>query len=352
MVAYGYREWCTMNRLFFVRAFLACAMIYGSSLALGNEWDPVFRGDQGIEPVSLTNLKNNSAVDLRASVFNVLVSRNTRPRSGYDCDRGNDPVNRYPFAIEDVKSIRIQGGLFKGNIPLKSDWQYTYCNSTGIRLENVQNALVSAPRMDRLWDAIRLDNRSQGFQISNAWLTNTRDDCVENDHLMSGRITNSLFDGCFVGISLAPPNSAPNRRATVELDGVLLRLEAYDYKGTVRHGLPFKLRGKPPKLTIRNSVFAAEYANVIGMEYVETVWSSVESCSNNVFLWLGDGKPPKFYGLLPDCFQVMYGPGARTVWERVRENWINCNGRMDRLTSDPTPLQSRCVKDVMSEFRK
>ena len=176
--------------------------------------------------------------------------------------------------------------------------------------------------MDRLWDAFRIGKRSQGFEIRNAWVTNTRDDCVENDFLMSGKITNRLFDGCFVGISLAP-RGKPDRRAEIEMDRVLLRLKAYDYKGKVRHGLPFKLRGKPPKLTIRNSVFAAENGNIIGAPYVETLWKSVERCSNNVFLWLGEGEPPAFYGLLPDCFQVVSGSTATAVWNRVRENWIN-----------------------------
>src|SRR5207249_8516892 len=37
-----------------------------------------------------------------------------------------------------------------------------------------------------------------------AWLTYVRDDCVENDHVQPGLIDDSLFDGCYVGISERP----------------------------------------------------------------------------------------------------------------------------------------------------
>jgi hypothetical protein len=39
------------------------------------------------------------------------------------------------------------------------------------------------------------------------WGEYVRDDCIENDHLHSGRVYDSLFDGCYTGISTRPSSS-------------------------------------------------------------------------------------------------------------------------------------------------
>ena len=43
--------------------------------------------------------------------------------------------------------------------------------------------------------------------VEHNWGEYVRDDCIENDHLLSGRVYDSLFDGCYTGISTRPSSS-------------------------------------------------------------------------------------------------------------------------------------------------
>ena len=52
-----------------------------------------------------------------------------------------------------------------------------------------------------------------GFVLRNAYISNVRDDCVENDVLSGGLIEDSLFDGCYMGLSVDPARSCARRRS-------------------------------------------------------------------------------------------------------------------------------------------
>ena len=97
-----------MKNMFLTSLVVAVAILSVPSNAQESDQEP-FRGNQGLEPVLLEDLGSNPDVDLRASVFNVSISRNTRPRNGYDCERVDDPINRYPFAIEGAKGAKVYG---------------------------------------------------------------------------------------------------------------------------------------------------------------------------------------------------------------------------------------------------
>lgn len=296
------------------------------------------------EPLRLENLARGSELDLNGSVFTFATSRNPHPVRGRDCEVGNGAVNRYPLGIEDSREIRVTGGVFRGLVSLASDWEWTYCNSAALRVENSPNVVISNQRIDRAWDAIRIDRGTRNFVIQNVWVTDTRDDCVENDELMPGKIRNALFDGCFSGLSVAP-TARVKRGALIEFDNVLLRMQEFRYKGKSRHVLPVKLDGRTARFRITNSVFAVETRDPIGGQHANALWTSIEECSGNLLLWLGEGSLPPEFSRLPRCFQVIRGQKAREIWQARKAEWINCYGTRNRLSSDPTPRPSECPRD-------
>lgn len=296
------------------------------------------------EPLRLENLARGSKLDLNGSVFTFAISRNPHPVKGRDCEIGNRAVNRYPLGIEDSRDVRVTGGVFRGLVSLASDWEWTYCNSAALRIEDSPGVVISGQRIDRAWDAIRIDGGTRNFTIENVWVTDTRDDCVENDELMPGTIRNSLFDGCFSGFSVAPTGRV-ERGARIEIDNVLLRLQEFRYKDERRHVMPIKMDGRTARFRITNSIFAVESRDPIGAQHAGALWSSIEDCSGNLLLWLGDGKPPREFSRLPDCFEFVGGQKARDIWNARKIEWINCYGTRNRLSSDPSPRPEECPRE-------
>jgi len=165
---------------------------------------------------------------------------------------------------------------------------------------------------------------TDGFEwvVQHSWAAYVRDDCVENDHLHSGRIYDCLFDGCYTGISTRPSSSdssSDGAGEVVELDRVLLRIQAmpYPYEWETKsgvidengdpyagdgipygHGNLFKLdsdTSRNPHFVIENSVFlATHYTTDAKLDFPPE--SLVDGCENNTIIWLGPGVFP---GRLP-----------------------------------------------------
>ena len=125
-------------------------------------------------------------------------------------------------------------------------------------------------------DGIRPSNTYNNWTVQHVWLDYIRDDCIENDHIYSGKVYDSLFDGCYTGISVRPSSSGKGegQGQTVTVDKVLLRMEPmpYPYKWDTKddptitvsgyenipfgYGKVFKMdKGNEPEFKITNSVF-------------------------------------------------------------------------------------------------
>ena len=294
----------------------------------------IVRGDNEYQPLRLKDLAQESSIDLNGARFRVAISGNPNPTAGQPCKTGPNPRNRYPFAVERSPGVKIDGGLFSGEVPQTSDWLHTYCNSAAMRLEETPGATVREVRMRRVWDGIRIDEMSDNFRIARVWMSDVRDDCVENDHLMSGRIRDSLFDGCFSGISVAPIDGA-NGDPSIRLERVLMRMKAYPYRGRMGHAMPIKIQKQGrPKFDIRDSVIAVESSNLVGGVHVQRMWSSIKRCENNVLLWLGQGDLPEVYNGAKDCFEIITGPRAISLWAEAKRKWIKENTGVARFDGD------------------
>jgi hypothetical protein len=313
-------------------------------------------GSQGMARTNFTPPAGASAValDARRATFMIANSRNSNPTAAQDCNYGTQPVNRYPLLIERQDRTAVVGGLFLSQVPQSSEWRVTYCNSAAITFQQAPNGIIDGVRITGAWDAIRAGRGSPNLLIANSWISNARDDAVEDDFLQSATIRDTLIDGAFQGISVKPRKDSVAGDASdqqVTLSGILLRLQEYPYKDERRFGALMKTDQRAPRSRVINSVIAVDYAG--GQSYPQywaTSWSKLIDSSNNLFLWLSDEPIPDFVPRPPSSFRVLSGQAARDVWARAKSNWINCHPKLARLPSDPRSNPAACVPGTWGGF--
>lgn len=314
------------------------------------------RGEQALERVKFTPPAGLSSValDARHATFTVANSRNPHPTAAEDCDHGSLPVNRYPLLIAQQDRTAVVGGLFLSRVPLESEWRASYCNSAAITFEQAPSGVVDGVRIAGAWDAIRAGRGSPNLLVANSWISNARDDAVENDFLQTATIRDTLIDDAFQGISVKPRKDSVIGDASdqsVTLSGMLLRLREYAYKDERRFGALLKSDPRAPRVRMINSVVAVEYGG--GQSYPQywaTSWAKLADSSNNLFLWLSDAPIPDVMPLPPASFRVLKGQSARDAWVRARNNWINCHPKLARLASDPRSNPAACVSGTWGGF--
>ncbi len=295
------------------------------------------------------------AIDARQASFVVANSRNPNPTQDNDCARGSDPVNPYPFSVSDTDNAAIVGGIIIGRVPQTTDWLYTYCNSAALLLRRSPGAIVDGIRISGGWDGVREGNRSPGLLLVNSWLSDIRDDAVEDDYLYSAAIHDTLIDGTFQGVSVKSSGSGvPNGlQETVVFSAVLLRLREYLYRGQNRFGAVTKNETVSPSVRITDSVIAVDYrGGTSWRDYWTRNWSKVIVSKNNLFLWLSDGPIPPSLAVPPKDrgFVILSGPSAHRIWERAKQNWVDCHPKIARLPSDPKSDTRRCNRNYWGGY--
>src|SRR6185503_13161570 len=195
-----------------------------------------------------------------------------------------------------------------------------------------EQIVIDGLRVDNVTDGIR-PRPGDGFTVRNAWLSYVRDDCIENDYMSGGLVEDSLFDGCFVAFSARP--STPIIDAGYDgsaklwtIRDTLVRLQPMPgppepSDDNLGHNGFFKwhLWDRPaeslsPKLALHGNVFMAERVGQVRPDRMGIPPGQLQSCSNNVMVWLGPGDFP---GALPECFTVTRD---RAVWDNAVADWI------------------------------
>jgi fibronectin type 3 domain-containing protein len=182
-------------------------------------------------------------------------------------------------------------------------------------------------------DGVRIDQAEDGFMplgdgfvLRNAYISNARDDCVENDVLSGGLVEDTLFDGCYMGISVDPggllhPGPTEDDKPVV-LDRILMRLKplpdpvAPRAPDGLEHNRIWKLAQNIPPVIVRDSVFLVEERGAANNQPFPADFTA----ENVTLVWLGDGPYP---------FQVPPGVTVATdpeIWEQARENWLARHG--------------------------
>jgi len=224
------------------------------------------------------------------------------------------------------------GGVINGAWDENADnvtWENPYHHSGGLTLE-MDNFLVEDVSVISHGDGIR--PYGDNITIDGAYVADIHDDCVENDNLGNLLITDSLFDGCYVGFSarLVSGSSYDGSDNLFEIRDSLVRLEAQPtvykpekYGEEPGHGQFFKWTSDPDKaikLAVHNTIFLASQVNRhgggLGVEEV----SNLESCSNNVMVWTGTpGEFPNQQALEDTgCFTVVED---YNVWLAAEAAW-------------------------------
>ena len=282
--------------------------------------------DYGYTPYKVTGLTAGSVIDATGASWIVDNSRNDSPDATHLSTSGTGAINTYPFKVDGAGSgLLIKGGSIWGQVPQQSDWEFTYTNSAALRVANAPDVIIDDWRMDSTWDAIRIASGSSNFLIDDAWITNVRDDVIENDYVLGGTIRDSLFDGVFSGISLGDSDHFDGSMNTVSLEGVMMRNKSYLFHGEMTHVSPFKTdTGAPqttPDIRIVNSVIAIEDPNHAGQARLAIAWQNVVESHGNVFLNMSDTPLPADYPKPPAGFTILQGQQARDYWEACKQAW-------------------------------
>jgi hypothetical protein len=247
----------------------------------------------------------------------------------------------YPFSIgrDSVPpSLCVLGGRVVGSQARSLTWDEMKTNYDGdaLRLSGNDWYLADGLRVDNVEDGFAprgtedlYPKDGDGFTARNMYMTYIRDDCVENDDIAGGVVSDSLFDGCYTGISERPSSSSPQNGypapagETLTLDHVLLRLEpmpgpySTNDPNLLGHGQLFKWSPVANSLVIRDSIFVVEkQPNGGSADFPEGTIAS-----NVTVVWLGGGAFP---GKLPASgVQVVTD---RSVWDTARARWLERHG--------------------------
>ena len=299
----------------------------------------------------------NSTLHVKDTVWYLSNSKNANPTWENNCTVGDLLTNKYPIGLVGHDYFTFIGGMVVGEVPQHSERRPTYCNSAAVTVQKSTNTSIQNIRIDGVWDAVRFERDASNFSLESSWISNVRDDCVENDQVKSGKIIDVLFDGCFVGISVAPGNIEKYTNldvpAVVELDKVLMRMKAYPHRKSQdhlleeTHGYPFKGSKLNPSFIINNSVFALEVDSFEGLGRWTSVIDNTIECNNNIILWMSNVKLPEYLNSFPSCYKVIIGERAISIWKQLKSNWINCHSDIQRLDDDPVSDIDSCVSEII-----
>jgi hypothetical protein len=232
-------------------------------------------------------------------------------------------ANRYPISLAGDGGVCVAGGTVLGQADRNDSWEASHdVNSFGIAWSN-PDLVVDGLRVDDVTDGVRPYDGARNFTVRDAWLSYIRDDCIENDHVHGGLIDDSLFDGCYVGIAARPTpgieaEGYDGRDQVLTITRSLIRLQRMpgprSGRGSDRgHGVLFKWHDLAPRIALHGNVFLVEEAAFDGSDMGFP--DRIESCSDNVLVWLGEGEYPE---PLPDCVQLTRD---RRAWDDAVAGW-------------------------------
>src|SRR5688572_17212146 len=254
-------------------------------------------GNYGYNTSTVDGLAANTTIDATGATWIVSNSANQNPDADTSYLEGSGTINTYGFIVFSAGyGLTLKGGTIWGEVPMTSDWIYTYNNSAAIRIENALSVTIDSWRIDKVWDAIRIAPGSQNFLINDVHLSNVRDDAIENDFKQSGIIRDTLIDGTLAGISLVNSSHLDGSANTVTLENTFIRMQSYLQDGEMTHGSLFKTDtdapGTIPNIRLVNCVFAIDDPTHNGIARLALAWENVVGSSGNVFLNLSDTPLP------------------------------------------------------------
>ena len=225
-------------------------------------------------------------------------------------------VDDWPVSIEGRGPLCWNGGTIVGTWGASTPWE-TFHHTGGFSFAT-PNSVVENVRVANYGDAINVRDGASNWTVRGAHTSMIHDDCLQDDYLNAGVIEDSLFDGCYVGISTRASSnnsSSDGHTNTLTMRGSLLRLQPMPtvYKGPAPgHGGFFKwddAAHRSPKLALFGNVFRVDQLPNHGSLGLPDGYDV--ACSGNTIVWLGHGAFPEAASWLAKC------PDTRIVTTRV-----------------------------------
>ena len=252
------------------------------------------------------------------------------------------------FNIYDSNGVVIDGGEIWGEVSQTAEWASVYNHmATGFRVSNSPNTTIRNVHIDGTWDGIRFvpddslkvaNGNSNGWLVEDVWMTNIRDDAIENDFAHTGTLRDSLLDGVFSAFGTVNDQSA---HGILTVDDSIIVMKDYLKDGVMTHGSPFKfntsLPDNNPDLQIFNSIIAVQDPSHNGMARLKEAWANLTESSGNYYLNLSDTPFPKNYPLPPKGFTILQGQEARDFLATEKAKWLAEHGEGDPATPLPPP---------------
>ena len=230
----------------------------------------------------------------------------------------------YPVHFSTTGDSCWDGGVISGAFPVTTTWDFFH--GTAAFGFSDPNFTVNRPRIFNYGDGIQVRDGAGGFTINDAYLAYLHDDCIENDRLVSGTLSNSYLDGCYVALSARriDGTTVDGHLNRWTIRNSLLRLQAMPtvFSGSAAgHGGWFKwdeAAPTSPKLTISNSIFRADQNP--NHQSLNLPTGYPVTCSGNTIVWLGTGAFPGAASWLVACPDTMITT-KRSVWDAATRAW-------------------------------
>jgi hypothetical protein len=223
----------------------------------------------------------------------------------------------YAIELSGDSRVCLSGGTFIGTWPRDTSWKHMH--GTGAIVLDGPRATVEDVTVRGYGDSIRMMENAGHFVVRRVHLSFSRDDCIENDWLLSGTVTGSLLDGCYNAFSARSYQDVPDGDDHVwTIRSSLVRLEPmprtyHDDKPIPGTAGFFKWDKHGPQLVLKDNVFRADQdAGPVGLDIPQ---DKLKSCSGNTMVWLGKGRYP---GHLPSCFKLTRD---KAVWDKAVASW-------------------------------
>jgi hypothetical protein len=325
-------------------------------------------GDQGYDSLVHPEWTPETRFDARTArwsshLTNIEAERKNCQPVRLGADWQGCPPNRFDLYADKINvpppgpSLCFVGGTFIGTQRKDLTWGNVKSSAGATITVNAKRATVDGGRFDNQEDPF-LPMTSEYFEFLNNWITYNRDDCIENDGFAKGLVQDNLFDGCFVfysgindTVSNPPVALGGGKNGLVEIRDNLIRMQNMPGPGRkgktssrIGYGNPIKTwdDNNANPIIFYNNVFFFEKPKHAGAAHIKLFRSELKGCSNNIIVWAGDGPFP---GPYPDtCFTVTKD---MSVWNRAKQNWINCHPNVRRISGDPESDPNRCQPNAL-----
>jgi hypothetical protein len=288
------------------------------------------------------------SVDLNTTSFHNLV----RPLTNHTYDYRGQRIERLPsqhlLNVDYSSSICIVGPTTFGSTSRILTWKQMKdgYDTGGISFTNVQpgsDLVVEGVRIVNVEDGLMLprepehNNTGITWTLRHAWMEYIRDDAIENDSCLDGKVQDVLIDETHMGFAARPgkgADAASMRKANWLIEDTLMHLSckpdmrvgSSTLPGTCASGTTvaqiFKQSACSGTFTMRNTIIRVDAIARHGP--APMAWAP-GYYQNVTLIWLGPGDYPK---PLPSGVRQTKDV---SVWNEARTLWLERHG-CDQIT--------------------